>query len=248
MRLEESATQEFDCLHDCFTRALKPGARPIDADPQVLVSPCDAIVGAHGAVRGREVIQAKGLSYAVSDLFADSELAHAHRDGLFITLRLQANMYHRFHAPCTGTVTGVDYIAGDTWNVNPIALERVERLFCRNERAVVDIAPSWPDTRVALVPVAAILVGGIRFNFIEMPLDLRHRGLRHFDATASLAKGAEIGRFEAGSTIILFASGPFRFAEGITEGRILRVGQPLLRYQPPADRAENSDRRHSGDA
>jgi phosphatidylserine decarboxylase len=230
LRLDEAEQAEFDSLHECFTRRLKAGARPIDADRDVVVSPCDAIVGAHGPVIGTRLIQAKGLGYTLRDLLGDAGAATTFEQGTFITLRLQANMYHRFHAPCDGRVRKVTYIAGDTWNVNPIALERVERLFCRNERAVVTFEPDWPSTALAMVPIAAILVGGIRFSFLPTPLTLRHRGQTSFDSDVALPKGKEMGRFEAGSTIVLLVSGPFRLVPGLACGQRVSMGRALLRY------------------
>src|SRR4029077_2154676 len=109
----------------------------IDPDPGVVTSPCDAVVGAFGCVQGDQAIQAKGFPYSVRDLLADEQLVERHRGGKFVTLLLRASMYHRFHAPCDGRVRRVNYISGDTWNVNPIALRRVERLFCKNERAIL---------------------------------------------------------------------------------------------------------------
>ena len=94
---------------------------------QVLTSPCDAIVGACGTVAGTELLQAKGFPYTLHDLLADPALVEAYRGGTYVTLRLTSSMYHRFHAPHDGTVERVTYISGDTWNVNPIALRRVER-------------------------------------------------------------------------------------------------------------------------
>ena len=97
--LSEARETRFRSMHDCFTRALKDGARPIDTDPSILVSPCDGIVGACGAVEDGQVLQVKGLSYAVDDLLADSADAARYRDGCYVTLRLTSSMYHRFHAP-----------------------------------------------------------------------------------------------------------------------------------------------------
>ncbi|HVN27044.1 MAG TPA: archaetidylserine decarboxylase, partial [Candidatus Binataceae bacterium] len=135
--LDEAQTQRFDSLHACFTRKLRTGARPIDASETVLTSPCDAIVGTCGRVRDGQLIQAKGSPYALRDLLPDPELIELYRDGLYVTLRLTASMYHRFHAPYDCAVTKVTYISGDTWNVNPAALKRVAKLFCKNERAVI---------------------------------------------------------------------------------------------------------------
>jgi phosphatidylserine decarboxylase len=230
LRLDEAKHTEFKSLHECFIRELKPGVRPIDASPKAVVSPCDATVGACGTVRDGEVIQAKGFPYSVLELLGDPRLVERHRHGTFVTLRLKANMYHRFHSPCDARIKGVTYISGDTWNVNPIALKRVERLFCKNERAVVDLETPFPNCALTMVPVAAILVAGIRFTFVETPLTLKHQGRAFFECDAAFQKGDELGRFESGSTIILFASGPFEFSPGITEGATVRVGMPLLRH------------------
>ena len=124
-------------MHDCFTRELKAGARPIDQRPEIMVSPCDAIVGACGAIAGTRLYQAKGFPYTLDDLLCDRDLVETYRNGRYVTLRLTAGMYHRFHAPHDCHVDRVTYVSGDTWNVNPIALKRIERLFCKNERAVI---------------------------------------------------------------------------------------------------------------
>jgi phosphatidylserine decarboxylase len=229
LELEESKQQDFRSLHDCFIRELKEGARPIDPDPSVVVSPCDAVVGAFGRVEGTRLIQAKGFPYTLEDLLGDDDLVDRHHDGMFVTLRLKSNMYHRFHAPCGGRVKEVVYVSGDTWNVNPIALERVERLFCKNERAVIDLDLGDTGQAVTLVPVAAILVASIKLHFLDQVLSLRYRGKNRIPCDAAFAKGDELGYFQAGSTILLFASGGFTFADNVREGARIRVGEPLLR-------------------
>src|SRR5262245_60731171 len=175
--LSDAKKHEFTSLHDCFVRELRDGARPIDPDPDVIVSPCDAIVGASGRLRGTECLQVKGMPYSLADLLGDRERVERHRDGRFVTLRLKSTMYHRFHAPCRCDVTHVDYISGDTWNVNPIALKRVERLFCRNERVVIPLEPRPAAGSITLVAVAAILVASVQLHFLDGPLDLKYRGL-----------------------------------------------------------------------
>lgn len=230
--LSDAKQTRFRSLHDCFTRELKPGARPFDADPAVLASPCDAIVGACGTVEDGKVLQIKGLPYAVEDLLADADHAATFRDGSYVTLRLTSSMYHRFHAPSDLTVTSVTHIGGDTWNVNPIALKRVADLYCRNERAVIRtvLAAGCP---VTLVPVAAILVASIRLHALAGPLHLRYRGPNELACGVDYTRGAELGYFENGSTIVAFVAGPYDFAAGLTEGATIRVGQPLLRQMAP---------------
>lgn len=226
--LSEARQQRFASLHDCFVRELRPGARPIDRDPDVLTSPCDAIVGAHGRVRGTELFQAKGFPYTLPDLLGDDELVARYRDGVYVTLRLKSSFYHRFHAPCEARLRRVVYISGDTWNVNPIALRRVERLFCKNERAVLDLELPDGQPRIAIVAVAAILVASIRLHCLPQPLDLRYRGPNRIACDATCAKGDELGWFEHGSTLIVFGERGYRFAPDLRAGALLRVGQPLL--------------------
>jgi phosphatidylserine decarboxylase len=226
--LSEAKTTRFRSMHECFIRELKEGARPVDPDPNVLVSPCDAIVGACGAIAGAELYQIKGFPYSLSDLLCDTEPAQTHRNGRFITLRLTSAMYHRFHAPYDCRVRCVTYISGDTWNVNPVALKRVEKLFCRNERAVIETTLTGGQP-VTLVPVAAVLVASIRLHFLDVLLHLRHRGPNIMRCDANLRKGEEMGWFEHGSTIIMFAPDGFSLSEGVTEGATIRMGQPLMR-------------------
>jgi phosphatidylserine decarboxylase len=214
--LSESATQRFSSLHACFTRKLKPGARPVEADPNVITSPCDAIVGACGAIHHAELIQAKGFPYTLEDLLIDPRLVELYLDGQYATLRLTASMYHRFHAPYDCTVEKVRYISGDTWNVNPIALARIEKLFCKNERAVIRTVLRPSGLVVTLVPVAAILVAGIRLHFAD-------------DCQASFNKGQEMGWFEHGSTIIVFAPNGVTLCDSVREGAAIRMGRPLMR-------------------
>jgi phosphatidylserine decarboxylase len=226
--LDEAEERRFKSLNACFTRRLKPGARTVDPSPAAIVSPCDAIVGASGRVRGTEVFQAKGFPYSIRDLLADEDLVRRHEDGLFVTLRLSGGMYHRFHAPCDGRLSEVTYISGDTWNVNPIALERIERLFCRNERAVLPLRTELPGVVLTLVPVAAVLVASIRLHALDRILDLRYRGPNRIACDASFAKGDELGWFEQGSTILVFASGDVELDQRIEPGRRIRMGETLI--------------------
>jgi phosphatidylserine decarboxylase len=228
LRLDEASTSTFASVHDCFTRSLKDGARPIEGDHRYLVSPCDAILGAGGRIRRTQVLQAKGMAYSLEDLLGDGALASRLTDGTYATLRLTANMYHRFHAPAAGTVRRVTYISGDTWNVNPIALARVERLFCRNERAIVHLSiDGLPGGEILLVAVGAILVGSIRLHCLPQVAS-HDRGIRHYDCDARYARGEEMGWFEHGSTIIVLAPRDIGLVEGLASDARLRMGERLL--------------------
>jgi phosphatidylserine decarboxylase len=226
--LSEAKTTHFKSLHDCFTRELKDGARPIDMGAAQLVSPCDGLVGACGPIARGMVLQAKGFPYSLSELTSDAELARAYEGGHYATLRLTSSMYHRFHAPADCRVEQVNYISGDTWNVNPIALKRVARLFCKNERAVIRCRTAC-GALLTLVPVAAILVASIRLRFLDVLLHLRYRGPHVIPCDAPLQRGEEMGWFEHGSTIIVLAPPGIRLAEGVIEGTRIQMGRPLLR-------------------
>ena len=225
----EAAQPRYRSMHDCFTRRLQPGARPSDPDPQILVSPCDAILGASGPVRGLELLQVKGMPYSLPDLLGDDQAAAALRDGCYATLRLTSAMYHRFHAPHDCRVHSVTHIFGDVWNVNQPTLKRVARLFCKNERAVIETTLLAGEHRVTLVAVAAVLVAGIRLTFLDMPLQDRALPRQAYACDETLPKGAEMGWFEHGSTIIVFAPAGFTLCDGLREGERLRAGQPLMR-------------------
>jgi phosphatidylserine decarboxylase len=227
--LSEAEKTEFLSLHDCFIRKLKDGARPIDPDPAVLTSPCDAIVGASGQIEGDQLIQAKGLTYTLADLLRDPELVHLYRDGRYVTLRLTSSMYHRFHAPHECRVEQVTYVSGDTWNTNPATVSRVDRLFCKNERAIVRTRLDANGALLTLVPVASILVASIRFHFLDVLFHLKYPGPRVLPCDAPFKKGEEMGWFELGSTIIVFAPRGFELAPGVETGATIRMGRPLMR-------------------
>ena len=224
--LSDARPQRYESLHACFTRELRPGARPVDPDPTHLTSPCDAIVGACGRVAQGRLYQAKGMDYRLAELFGPSQDTQAFEGGTYVTLRLTSAMYHRFHAPDDATVTDVRYLSGDTWNVNPIALKRVERLFCRNERAVLRLR-LHDDRPLLIVPVAAILVASMRLHCLDVLLHLRWRGPRDARCHASVRRGQELGWFEHGSTLVLLV--PPDLQPLVTPGERLRMGQPLLR-------------------
>jgi phosphatidylserine decarboxylase len=226
--LSDAKASRFDSLHDCFIRELRSGARPVDVDPAVLASPCDAVVGACGDMQGTTVFQAKGFPYRLADLFGDETAAEPYRDGCYATLRLRSDMYHRFHAPHDGRIERVTHHSGDTWNVNPIALKRIERLYCRNERATIRLRLDAGGHVLTLVPVAAILVASLRLHAIDARLHLGWRGPQRIDCDARVAKGQELGWFEHGSTIIVFAPRGFSLCPGIETGAMLRMGQRLM--------------------
>jgi phosphatidylserine decarboxylase len=227
--LREAKETQFRTLRDCFIRELKDGTRPIDRRSDILVSPCDAIIGASGQIAGTTAFQAKGFPYTLDDLLCDPMLVETYRNGSYVTLRLKSSMYHRFHAPHDGCIERVRYISGDTWNVNPIALERVERLFCKNERAIVQLKLAPSGQLVTLVAVAAILVASIRLHCLGAALSRNYRGRSVIDCSSPVHKGDELGWFEHGSTILVFAPEGFVLCDDVRAGLAIRMGEPLMR-------------------
>ena len=226
--LSDAKKTSFKSLHDCFIRELKPGARNINHLPEIIISPCDAIVGEMGKVDDTRLYQAKGFPYRLEDLLHSAELVNRYRNGLFVTLRLTSTMYHRFHAPCDCSLQTVNYISGDTWNVNPVALKRVEQLFCKNERVVLDLDTGDQEHAIALVPIAAILVASIKLHCLAEPLDLTYSGANHIQCSAQYRNGEEMGYFQHGSTIVVFARGGFEFVKDIETGLRIKMGQGLF--------------------
>jgi phosphatidylserine decarboxylase len=225
--LGDAEPRRYLSLHEVFTRRLVPGARPVDPAPAVLVSPCDAIVGACGRVERGQLLQAKGSWYRLEELLRGDPGPFV--EGTYATLRLTSAMYHRFHAPHDLTIEHVSYISGDAYNVNPAALARVPGLLCRNERAVLRARLAAGGHPILLVPVAAVLVASIRLHCIDVRLHLEHRGPNEWPCRKEAKKGEEMGWFEHGSTIIVFAPAGFELAAGIAPGSRLRMGEPLMR-------------------
>jgi phosphatidylserine decarboxylase len=231
--LDEAVPQRYESLQQCFTRALRPGARPVCDAPDVLTSPSDGIVGELGPVHAGRVYQAKGFPYSLAELLGPQGDPARFEGGTFVTLRLTSAMYHRFHAPHDCVVERVTHLNGDTWNVNPIALRRVERLFCLNERAAIDLRLERGGDRVTLVPIAAILVASIRLHCLGLRLHVDYDGPATIACDTRLRKGEEMGWFEHGSTIVVFAPPGFEPCPEVRTGTRIRMGEPLLRRSPP---------------
>lgn len=225
---------EFTSFNDFFTRALKPGARPL-ADPATQVlCPADGAVSQLGRIEDGKILQAKGHLYTVSELLGgDEAMAERFRNGDFITIYLSPKDYHRVHMPVTGTLESTAYVPGDLFSVNTATAAAVPGLFARNERLVCRF-----DTdlgAVASVMVGAMIVAGIETVWggrVEPPE--RGRGKRVVTEQPSgpvqLAAGDEMGRFLLGSTVVLlFEEGQVEFAPELQAGSVVRMGQEIAR-------------------
>ena len=227
--LSEARQASFASLRDCFIRELAPGRRPIDPRPDILASPSDGIVVAAGTIAQGLLLQVKGSAYPLAELLRDEARAAALEGGCYATLRLTAGMYHRFHAPQDGRLTEIVHIAGDAWNVNPPALARIPRLYCRNERAALRLEPNIGGPTITLVAVAAVLVAGIRIHGAALPARRDHAEPWRSPCDLPRAKGEELGWFEHGSTIVVLAPRGVALAPALREGTTIRMGEALMR-------------------
>jgi len=213
-----------------FTRALKPGARPVASGERELACPVDGTVSQLGSIRDGELLQAKGMHYTAAALLADEAAAAKYAGGGFACLYLAPYNYHRIHMPCSGRLTATRYVPGALYSVNDATARAVPGLFARNERVVCEF-----DT--ALGPLAMVLVGALFVGSIETvhageinPPATRGGQVRNVGAGigTELARGAELGRFNMGSTVVLLlGNGGTRFGERLAPGSIVRMGQLL---------------------
>lgn len=224
--------EKYATLVDFFCRELKPGLRPVDPDPRVIVSPVDGTVAQMGRLDRGELLQAKGVSYTAEDLLADAQLARRFLGGRSVTIYLSPRDYHRIHTPAAGQVVGAAYVPGALWPVNPTGVRGVPGLFAKNERLITYLSTDFG--LVAVVKVGATIVGSVRVLY-DPTLGTNRRGGRVERRPGlkgpRLEKAAELGRFEFGSTVILLVEpGPLEWAPGIAPGRPVRLGQALLRH------------------
>jgi phosphatidylserine decarboxylase len=230
--LSDAKHTQFDSLHACFTRELKPGARVANPDPCAhdLAMRCHrgglrhdhAGPGVSGQRFSLPVGNFAGHIRALPALASCAGRGHLHH--------LAPDQQHVPPLPCAArcALQHVTYISGDTWNVNPVALARVQELFCKNERAVLHMQ-TQEGVPFLIVPVAAVLVASMRFHAVDVLLNLRYKGPNEMPCDAAYVKGQEMGWFEHGSTILVFVPKGFALAEGIAPGEQIRMGQALLK-------------------
>ncbi|WP_274584272.1 archaetidylserine decarboxylase [Neisseria leonii] len=221
---------EFASFNEFFIRKLKDGARPVDADSDALCLPADGRVSEAGAAGGRRLIQAKGHFFTLDALLAgDEALADVFSDGLFLTTYLSPRDYHRVHMPCDGVLRKMIYVPGALFSVNPFLAEHIPNLFARNERVIcifdTDFGP------VAQILVGATVTASISTVWAGVVNPPRSRTVRVWeypaegDSAVRLAKGAEMGAFRLGSTVInLFAPDKVALLPHLTAGAVTRMG------------------------
>lgn len=225
----EHPLDAYGSVHDLFTRRLKPGARPIDPDPDGLVSPVDGTPSAWGDIGDGTLPQAKGRTYALSALLADDRALDVFGRGSFVTIYLSPRDYHRIHSPVEGTISGWTHVPGDLFPVNRAAVSHVDALFARNERLVTHIATERLG-RVDVVKVGATIVGRVRASYAP-EVTTNVAGVRaartgRFEPPRPIDRGDELGVFEMGSTVIVVTERPVDFA-GLAVGEPVRLGTRL---------------------
>jgi phosphatidylserine decarboxylase len=224
----------YPTFNDFFTRALKPGARPLaGAD---LISPVDGAISQFGAIEKDQIFQAKGHSYSTTALVGgDAALAAHYQDGHFATLYLSPKDYHRIHMPAGGRLVRMIYVPGDLFSVNPVTARGVPGLFARNER-VVCVFESARGPFV-LVLVGATIVGSMATTWHGVVNPPRGKVVREWNypdeptSAIRLKQGEEMGRFLLGSTVVmLFPKGPLKFNAEWAPGREIRLGEAMASY------------------
>ncbi len=220
----------YQSFNNFFTRALKPGVRPLaQAD---LVCPVDGAISQFGRIRGAQIYQAKGHDYSTIALVGgDAELASRFDDGHFATLYLAPKDYHRIHMPCAGRLTRMLHVPGELFSVNPVTARGVPGLFARNERVVCVFEGSAGPFVVVLV--GATIVGSMAtvwHGVVNPPRPGQLREWCYEGRAIELAQGAEMGRFLLGSTVVLlFQTGGLQFNPGWMPGGTIRLGQMMAR-------------------
>lgn len=227
--------RSYRTFNEFFTRAFKPGARPIaDAD---LVCPIDGAISQLGRIERDRIFQAKGHDYTTTTLVGgDVKLAATFENGSFVTLYLSPKDYHRIHMPCAARLVRMIHVPGDLFSVNPATVRGVPGLFARNERVVCVF--SSPQGAFAMVLVGATIVGSVAtvwHGVVTPPRSHKIRDWTYTERAFDFEKGDEMGRFLLGSTVVmLFPPGPLRFDPSWAPEKDVRMGEPMASLGPAA--------------
>ena len=227
----DSNIASYASFNDFFTRALKPGARPLaQAD---LICPVDGAISQFGPISGDQIFQAKGHRYSTTALVGgDAALAEQFKDGSFATLYLSPKDYHRIHMPCDGRLVQMIYVPGDLFSVNPTTARGVPGLFARNERVVCVFESA--NGPFVLVLVGATIVGSMAtvwHGVVNPPRLPDVKTWDYSDQKVELKQGDEMGRFLLGSTVVMLfqdsTQAPLAFNQAWKPGRSIRLGEAM---------------------
>jgi phosphatidylserine decarboxylase len=225
---QQADINAYRSFNEFFTRPLKDGARPITELKNGIACPADGVVSQAGNITEGDIFQAKGKTFTVTDLLGgDAQRAAPFQNGLFTTIYLSPKDYHRLHIPLTGTLKEMVHVPGRLFSVNAATVNAVPRLFARNERVVCIF-----DTEIgemALVLVGAIFVSSVEtvwHGVVTPPTISKVRTWHYAENAPRLEKGAEVGRFNMGSTIIvLFGKDKAQWQTDFTEGKAVKMGE-----------------------
>lgn len=223
-----SAPEHFKTFNDFFTRELKPDVRQIIAGEENLALPVDGCISQMGDIKEGRIFQAKGHDFSLRELLGGrDDVAAPFDDGLFSTIYLAPKDYHRIHMPITGKLEQLIFIPGDLFSVNPLTAQNVPNLFARNERAVAIFSTAIGP--MAMVLVGATIVASIETVWSGTLTANADKEIQYWDykqQNITLEKGAEMGRFKLGSTIVaLFPKESIHFAEDLQAGSVTRLGE-----------------------
>jgi phosphatidylserine decarboxylase len=223
----ESDPYRYGSFNEFFTRTLKPGARPIASNSDAIACPVDGRVSEAGTIDGDRLLQAKGRCYRLRELLADQPWASRFEGGSFATIYLAPFNYHRVHMPLRGELRETVYVPGRLFSVNAVTARHVPGLFARNERVLTLFDTEFGQ--FALVLVGALNVGSMATVWAGDITPAARRTVTRLPATrTTLEKGAELGRFNMGSTVILlFEPNRARWQSGVHAGSVVRLGQSL---------------------
>jgi len=228
----ESDTNKYNSFNEFFTRKLKSGSRPINPDVNIITSPVDGRVVQLGNIVKETLIQAKGITYSVSDLIKDKSLAKTFKEGFFVTIYLAPTNYHRIHSPFGGTIEKTKYLEGNLYSVNAKSTQKIKSLYSNNERTFYYIKSD--NFYYGLVSVGAAMVGSIvpfwntetnptKRNLIGMWNEGPEKDIK------AVNKGQELGYFQMGSTVILlFPSGIEADKNFLYESKAVKFGEELI--------------------
>jgi len=230
--LSESEKKEFNTFHEFFTRKLKSGSRDFLLNStDILVSPCDAILGEFGDINEETMIQAKSHEYSMKEFLGnDPHYFESLLEGSkFVTLRIKPTFYHRAHAPIEAFLQNIKFIPGDLWNVDESTVSRVPNLFVKNERLLLKL--SAKHSNFVLAFVGSVLVGSIHCNITDKTYtSLSVSEDASFDDPVKIGKGDEIGMFHYGSTIILVLDENYEILLSDNQrGNFIKAGTPLCK-------------------
>ena len=229
---EEVELERYLTFNAFFTRALRQGARPIEGDAATVIAPADGTVTELGTLEAGRLLQAKGRDYSLEELLAErGDAVEALHGGRYCTIYLAPHNYHRVHAPLDAALTRTRYVPGHRFSVSRATARSIDRIFCRNERAIC-----WFET--AAGTMAVVLVGALNVSSVSTfnRGEIASGSAQHWleNDPVRVARGEEIGRFNLGSTVIIVFGPAVRWDERLVDGTNVAMGQALGRVSSAA--------------